>query len=212
MSLKDKLIWVTGSSGYIGSNIARELKAREAKVITHGRKPSCDQFYVQGDCENPIEVRRMVRNIYNVEILICCVGGVCSKQDNAVTCTSELIENTVSKNLSSAIFCSQEVIPIMKRNGFGKIVFIGSDIVGHPRLGGQFAIYASIKAALHEYSLHLSKQLKPDGIMVNCVAPGTIPRPPHKNSELVQVVAKKVADLVSSDLTGQIAHIKGVEC
>jgi 3-oxoacyl-[acyl-carrier protein] reductase len=80
------------------------------------------------------------------------------------------IRAVLDRNLLSCILVCREVAPQMVERGSGRIVTIGSveGLVGRAR----GAIYATAKAAVHEYTRCLAVQLRPHNIPVNCVVPG----------------------------------------
>jgi 3-oxoacyl-[acyl-carrier protein] reductase len=74
--------------------------------------------------------------------------------------------------LKSPLLLLQQVLPFMKRNGFGRIVQIGSEVVelGNPK----FANYVAAKGAQLSQTRSWARELAPHGITVNLVAPGWI--------------------------------------
>lgn len=72
-------------------------------------------------------------------------------------------------NLTGPFLCSKAVSAVMKRQGRGRIVNIGSIAGLHP-IGSSIA-YAVSKAALTHLTRCLAVALAPD-VLVNCVAPG----------------------------------------
>jgi NAD(P)-dependent dehydrogenase (short-subunit alcohol dehydrogenase family) len=73
-------------------------------------------------------------------------------------------------NLFGTLQLTKSVIPVMREQDVGSIVFVNSMIVRKvlPLQGG----YASSKAALLTAAQALAKELGPDGIRVNTVVPG----------------------------------------
>jgi 3-oxoacyl-[acyl-carrier protein] reductase len=80
------------------------------------------------------------------------------------------IRAVLDRNLLSCILCCREVAPEMMARRSGRIVTLGSVAGLHGRAEG--AIYATAKAAVHEYTRCLAAQLRPHDVPVNCVAPG----------------------------------------
>jgi NAD(P)-dependent dehydrogenase (short-subunit alcohol dehydrogenase family) len=75
-------------------------------------------------------------------------------------------------NLFGALRLTQLVVPLMKVQGRGSIVFVNSMSIRiiEPMMGG----YAASKGALLTTARTLAKELGPDGIRVNSVVPGYI--------------------------------------
>jgi len=76
----------------------------------------------------------------------------------------------LDRNLLSCILVCREVAPEMMARRSGRIVTIGSVAGLHGRAEG--AMYATAKAAVHEYTRCLAAQLRPYDVAVNCIAPG----------------------------------------
>jgi NAD(P)-dependent dehydrogenase (short-subunit alcohol dehydrogenase family) len=103
-------------------------------------------------------------------------------------------------DLKAVFFCSQTVAPQMIRQGYGKIVNISSShgvgasqnyTAGTP---GGSSPYASAKAAIVQLTKNLARELGPNGITVNCVAPGffltpllSTTRTPEQIEELIEL-------------------------
>jgi NAD(P)-dependent dehydrogenase (short-subunit alcohol dehydrogenase family) len=81
----------------------------------------------------------------------------------------------VEVNLSGHFRLIQAVVPAMRRRGHGRIVVIASGwgVVGHPNATG----YAASKAGLVALTKGLGRELGPDGILTNAVAPAYIDTP-----------------------------------
>ena len=77
-------------------------------------------------------------------------------------------------NLWSMVNCCQAVAPSMKKNGYGKIVNVGSLSGLWTRGDGVGTAYAVAKSAIHGYTRKLASDLGPHGIRVNAIAPGWI--------------------------------------
>ncbi|MEE9611901.1 MAG: SDR family oxidoreductase [Desulfatiglandales bacterium] len=143
---------------------------------------------VHGDLTQEDVVQQIVEQIHNelnrIDILINCAGGDIGirglnaplagkpEKNDAVFISYEDIRTVLDRNLMTCILCCRAVVPEMIERKAGKIVNIGS-ISGLAGLDSS-VIYATAKAALHEYSRCLALQLRPDNVNVNVVAPGDI--------------------------------------
>lgn len=84
----------------------------------------------------------------------------------------ETFNNAVAVNLAAPFFACQSVVPIMKRQGGGRIIHIASQMgtVTHDRR----AVYGMTKAALIYLAKAMAYELAPDGIVVNAISPGPV--------------------------------------
>ena len=74
-------------------------------------------------------------------------------------------------NLSGVLYCTQASIPVMRRQRYGRIINIAS--VAAMRGGGTVgnALYGATKAGVVALTMGFARELGPDGITVNAIAP-----------------------------------------
>ena len=101
-------------------------------------------------------------------------GGKPAKND-AVFISVEDIKTVFSRNLMTCILVCREVAPEMMDRRCGSIINIGST----DGLFGveQTAIYATAKAAVHEYTRCRALLLRPYNVRANAIAPGDFVTP-----------------------------------
>jgi 3-oxoacyl-[acyl-carrier protein] reductase len=97
-------------------------------------------------------------------------GGGRPAKNDGVFVSVEDVRAVLDRNLLSCILACREVAPEMMARRAGRIVNVGSVAGLHGRAEG--VIYATAKAAVHEYTRCLAVQLRPYDVAVNCVAPG----------------------------------------
>lgn len=95
----------------------------------------------------------------------------------ADTDTADL-RRVVEVNLLGTLLCSRRAARLMTARGNGVIVNVssGAATLGSP---GEYVHYAATKAAVDTLTLGLAKELGPDGVRVNAVAPGAIDTEMH---------------------------------
>jgi 3-oxoacyl-[acyl-carrier protein] reductase len=81
-------------------------------------------------------------------------------------------ERTFASNMRSMFLASRGVVPMMRRAGGGRIVNIASTAGQRGEAG--HSDYAATKGAAIAFTRSLGVELAPDGIRVNCVAPGWV--------------------------------------
>ncbi|MFN8168168.1 MAG: SDR family NAD(P)-dependent oxidoreductase [Candidatus Nanopelagicales bacterium] len=79
----------------------------------------------------------------------------------------------VSRNLDTAFLVSRAAVPVMRAQGYGRIVTVASTTGPVSAMPGQSS-YAAAKAALVGLSRALALEVAADGITVNVVAPGYV--------------------------------------
>lgn len=141
---------------------------------------------VTGDLTDFTVVQNIVSeidtNIGQIDILVNCAGGDIGTKgveaelagkpagNNALSISLEDIKTVMDRNFLTCVLCCKAVVPEMMKRKYGKVVNIGS-IAALTGIAGS-TIYASAKAAVHEYSRCLAVELRPYDITVNVVAPG----------------------------------------
>ena len=86
--------------------------------------------------------------------------------------TSEEWDRVLAVNVRGTFECAKAVVPGMQARGYGKIINIASGTVfkGSPLM----AHYVTSKGAIIALTRSLARELGPNGIRVNCIAPGLI--------------------------------------
>ncbi len=180
MNIKDKVVIVTGASSGIGLATARLLGKKGAKITLVSRSKDKlknlsrelpDSFVVKTDMSKEKEVKEMVKKVKDhfgrIDILVNNAGQGydASVQEINTTIFRDLIE----LDLIGPLVATQQVIPIMKKQGEGTIVNIssGAALMYLPNMSA----YSSLKRALVGISLTAREELKEDNICVSVVYP-----------------------------------------
>jgi NAD(P)-dependent dehydrogenase (short-subunit alcohol dehydrogenase family) len=120
-------------------------------------------------------------------------------------------------NVLSMFLTCRAVVPRMRERGGGRIVNISS---GTPFRGVPFLLhYVTSKGAIVALTRALAKELGPDGVLVNCVAPGfTMSDGVNEHPEVIEalqdvsVSARTIKrDQVPEDVVGAVAFLCGPE-
>ena len=190
LGLQGKTAMITGGSRGLGRQIAEALGREGCAISICARdKGQLDTavselaargYRVQGtpaDVTDEGDARRFyeetVSGIGNPDILVNNVGGRRGSVLFEETSMEQFREG-LEVNLFSAVQLAALVMPYMKAQGWGRIISISS-IYGREH-GGSID-YMTGKAGLIAFSKHLALQLAPHGVLVNCVAPGSIDFP-----------------------------------
>ena len=115
-------------------------------------------------------VSQTIRAMSQLDILVNNVGGALGARTFA-DAEDDDWHATLNVNLWPAIRASRAVLPHMRTQGSGRIIHITS-IFG--RESGGPATYNAAKSAMNSHATAMARELAPDGITVNAVAPGSI--------------------------------------
>ncbi|MEU5506345.1 SDR family NAD(P)-dependent oxidoreductase [Streptomyces fungicidicus] len=151
-------------------DVARGVRAAGARAVTVRADTS-----VEADVERLFETAE--RELGPVTGLVnnAAVTGPLGRFTEVGTDT---LRRVVDVNLVGTLLCSRRAAQLMTPRGEGVIVNIssGAATLGSP---GEYVHYAATKAAVDTLTLGLAKELGPDGIRVNAVAPGVIDTEMH---------------------------------
>lgn len=201
LSLKGKVALVTGGAGLLGPQFAEALSEFGAKVILldiddkKGAKAvrqiskafRSRVCFRQLDISNPAAVQGMVqetvRKYRRIDILINAAIGVGKNHFGPVENYSWEDWNDVMKvTVGGTFLCTREVGKIMKKQGRGSIINIGSiyGVVGaDQRIYGKSginspAVYAASKGAIISMTRYFAVYWAASGIRVNSLSPGGV--------------------------------------
>ena len=181
LELAGKVAVVTGASRGIGLAVTRALVAEGARVVAGARRssPELDELAAGGQVEvvavdlaDPGGPAALVERAgERVDVLVNNVGVAPVRTGGFLSITDDDWAATLNLTLLSAVRAVRAVVPRMLEHG-GAIVTIGSvnAVLADPGV----LDYSAAKAALASVSKSLSKELGPQGIRVNMVAPGPV--------------------------------------
>jgi 3-oxoacyl-[acyl-carrier protein] reductase len=156
-----------------------EDEARE--VIEQISSSGGEAMLVGGDVSDAGEVERMAREIEDrygrIDVLVNNAGSLIERR-NFSEMTEDLWDRVMSVNLKSVFLCSKAVLPMMKRQGRGRIINMTS-VAARNGGGPGSAAYASAKGGVSTLTRAMAKELVSENILVNGVAPGIITTPFH---------------------------------
>lgn len=234
-----KNILITGASRGIGKAIAIRLARDKHKIFIGYRSQqnkaeevvdkikhfNGESKAVHCDISKRESIRKALEETGEIDILINNAG--ISQTKSFLDISDEDLINMINTNLIGAFIFSQEVIPAMIKNKWGRIINITS-------IGGQWGgvnqvHYASAKAGLIGLTMSLARIFSCFGVTTNAISPGVIttemtaglgknyktsilneiPIGRFGSAEEVAEVAAFLASEASSYITGQTINVNG---
>ena len=195
-SLAGRVALVTGSSKGLGKAMAFALGRAGAKVAINYRngQAAAERCFAEyraaglagglfrGDVSDEHEVPRLVAAIAaelgGIDILVI---NATPDQPHARIEDYDWAfhQQMLDFFVKSPFLLTRAVLPHMKRQRFGRIINIGSEVFH--RGVGQFSAYVAAKGAQDGWTRSMATELAPWNITVNIIAPGWIPVERHAN-------------------------------
>jgi NAD(P)-dependent dehydrogenase (short-subunit alcohol dehydrogenase family) len=162
---------VTGSTGGIGLEIARQLQAEGALVVTSGRRPDgIGDLHVARDLTETAAadelIAQTVRQFGRIDGLVNNVGGTDIRK--LAELTDDDWQRSFELNLMTAVRTTRAAIPHMRP---GSAIVNVSSTAGKRPSGGM-PDYSVMKAAMLSYSRLVADLYAGEGIRCNAVTPG----------------------------------------
>jgi 3-oxoacyl-[acyl-carrier protein] reductase len=242
MEFKEQVAAITGGARGIGKAIALDLASKGVNIVIADiikeqaeetanelEKLGIKSMAVNMDVSDSESVASSIANIKEqmgrIDIFINNAG--ITRDGLVMRMKEEDWDSVLDINLKSVFLCSREVIKVMAKQRYGRIVNIASVVafIGNP---GQ-ANYSASKAGIVGLTKTIAREYASRGITANAVAPGFITTamtdalPENVKEEMLNAiplgkfgtpedVAKAVSFLASPEagyITGQVIHING---
>ena len=182
LGLAGRTAIVCGASSGMGLAIAETLAAEGANVAMFARRREILEreaerigaLAVQGDLTIPQHLERLVQATVGafggVDVLILNGGG--PPAGTASSLTAEAVEEAVALLLTPHVTLVARCLPHLRESGRGRIVAIESSSVREPL--ANLALSNAVRPGVVGWLKTLARELGPDGITVNTIAPGRI--------------------------------------
>ena len=184
---------VTGGGVGIGRRITLRLAQAGAHVAvsyrTHEPDPELvtalgsDAVIVQLDATSETDVAALARTIAErfstLDVLVNNVGGLV-RRATLGDLDVELWRTVMAVNVDSTYLVTRALLPLITR-GRGRVINMAS-LAGHNGGGPGALAYATSKAAIFGFTRALAREVAPDGITVNALAPGFIEETPFHDT------------------------------
>ena len=189
--MSTKTAIVTGANRGIGLEIARQLVREGVRVVLGSRDPVKGERAAKSlksgelavahalDVNDTKSVRRFVAFVekeFGMPAILVNNAGVYPEEPEAKVTTTRtaLWRETFETNLFGAVRMCREVVPLMEKVRFGRVVNMSSGLGQISKMGAGSPAYRTSKAALNAFTATLAAEVKESGILVNSMSPGWV--------------------------------------
>lgn len=187
--MNNKVAIITGSSRGIGAETAKLLAQRGAKVVVNYarsataaeevveaiQKRGGQAIAIQADARDMEQMSQLVEEtvkIYGtVDILVHNAGMNFPKKTFEDMDWEEFIQKT-NDELQAAFVSTKVVLPYMKKQQYGKLVYVSSGLSNHP--APAFIAHGTSKGGLNSFVRYIAQEVGKQGITANVVSPGLV--------------------------------------
>lgn len=186
---------VSGGNRGIGLEIARQLARRGLLVALGTRDPgkgqqAAEQLLSEGlelpvvalDVSDQASCRRAVSEVaemfHRLDVLVNNAGVFLDTSASGMSTSLDVspatVEATMRTNLIGPMMLMQAAVPLMREQGYGRIVNLSSGLGQLSDMGGNYAAYRMSKTALNALTRTAAVDLAGTNIKVNSMCPGWV--------------------------------------
>lgn len=207
LDFRGKIVLVTGATRGIGKQLADDFASLGAELILTGTDPKkvsalnvsakknrLKRIYYCVDFTDHVSVENFLQQIARCKKIDVCVNNAGINRIDWLEDTKEKDwDDILNVNLRGPYLLTRAVSKIMKKNRQGRIVNISSifGVVSRAKR----SIYSTTKFGIAGFTLAVSNELAPYGVLVNAVSPGFV---------LTDLTRKNLTDKERRDLAKQI--------
>ncbi len=188
MNFKGKTVMVTGAAVGIGRATAFKFAQNGANLVLvdiNFEKLESVKKEIEEYTKKVLIFKCDVSNVENVNAVVAeaekefgkidiLINNAALWRDRATFVDSpvELWQKYIDINIMGVVYCTKAVLPKMIENNYGKIINVASvaGVYGNAKM----THYSTTKGALIAMTKALAKEVVNDGVIVNCVSPGSV--------------------------------------
>jgi NAD(P)-dependent dehydrogenase (short-subunit alcohol dehydrogenase family) len=191
MERKKKVSVVTGANRGIGLEIVRQLAREGVLVVLTSRDEAkgqaarerlglegLDVVYHQLDVTDPASVQHLRESLEQeygrLDILVNNAGILLDNGVQVLDVDLDMVRETVETNVYGPLLLCQSLIPLMERNGHGRIVNVSSSMGQFSDMGSGNPAYRLSKTALNAVTVMVAAQVRGRNVLVNSMCPGWV--------------------------------------
>lgn len=196
-SINQRIAFVTGGNRGIGKEITRQLALKGYHVLIGCRdaekgEKTVTEMYKNGliidlqvvDVNDADSVEQMIKRVKNkygrLDVLVNNAGIILDRGVSILEVEESTVKETFETNFFGGLRLIQASVPLMKEQGYGRIVNLSSGLgafeflQGFGGLKGSSGAYRISKTMLNALTCLVAQELSEPNIKVNAVCPGRV--------------------------------------
>jgi NAD(P)-dependent dehydrogenase (short-subunit alcohol dehydrogenase family) len=182
---------VTGANRGIGFEVCRQLAQKGVRVILTSRDENKGQAavgrleaegleadYYPLDVTDPGSIQRLrdfvERQYGRLDILVNNAAVYLDDRHSLLAVDYDLLRLTMDTNAYGPLLLTQAFVPLMRKNGYGRIVNVSSGIGELSDLGSSWPAYRLSKILLNIQTRIIARELRGSNILINAMCPGWV--------------------------------------
>ena len=191
MNNTDRIALITGASRGIGLEIGKQLLNQGWTVIFSSRNMAVGRpivnklretyktaWFVQLNVTEQESIGYMSEYVMEehgrLDVLINNAGIHLDENQSFQEVALEDVRSTMETNVYGPLLVTRALLPALRKSDDARVINISSRMGQLSGMGGLSPSYRMSKTALNALTLIMSKELAPDGIMVNAMCPGWV--------------------------------------
>lgn len=221
--LTGKTALITGASSGMGKAIAEAMGAYGARIIIASndkegientadffKRKAIDVLGITCDLSKKEDIDLLVKHSVEafgtIDILVSGVGM--APVGGLMDIDADTFERTMHLNVQSAIYLTQLVIPSMRAQKDGVLIYLAS--IAGARGNKNLGLYGISKAGLIQLVKNLAVEYGPDNIRANAISPGMINTPFSQGLMSNREFMQKRLSQTPLRKVGEVGEIAGV--
>jgi NAD(P)-dependent dehydrogenase (short-subunit alcohol dehydrogenase family) len=189
--MNQRIALVTGANRGIGFETCRQLAQRGLQVILTSRDEGKGQTaverlaaegltvaYHQLDVTDRDGIDRLAAYVEEsfgrLDILVNNAAVYLDERHSLLALDYDILQTTMATNTYGPLLLTQAFVPLMRRNGYGRIVNLSSGIGELSDLGSSWPAYRLSKIMLNIQTRIIAGELEGSNVLINAMCPGWV--------------------------------------